>query len=282
MADIGKINRLRVSKIVDFGVYLDADELGEVLLPKRYVPQPCKIDDWIEVFIYRDSEDLLIATTQKPLVMVEQCAYLKVVDVNQVGAFMDWGLSKDLFVPFSEQQQPMKPGRSYVVFVYLSDIDGRISASSKLHKFLNEESHYFDINEEVNVLISGQTDLGYKAVINDTHLGLIYKNEVPRPLHTGQKLNAYIKTIREDNKIDLSLNPPSELTRDALSRQILDHLSSQGGSSALTDKSSPDDIFEHFGVSKSSYKKALGKLYKDRLILIEKNEIKLVQPGEHQ
>lgn len=281
MADIGKINRLRVSKIVDFGVYLDADELGEVLLPKRYAPQPCKLDDWIEVFIYRDSEDLLIATTQKPLVMVEQCAYLKVVDVNQVGAFMDWGLPKDLFVPFSEQQQPMKPGRSYVVFVYLSDVDGRISASSKLHKFLNEESHYFDINEEVNVLISGQTDLGYKAVINDTHLGLIYKNEVPRPLHTGQKLNAYIKTIREDNKIDLSLNPPSQLTRDALSRQILDHLHSQGGSSALTDKSSPDDIFEQFGVSKSSYKKALGKLYKDRLILIEKNEIKLVHAGEH-
>jgi len=280
MADIGKINRLRVSKIVDFGVYLDADELGEILLPKRHVPQPCNMDEWIEVFIYRDSEDLLIATTQNPLVMVEQCAYLKVVDVNQVGAFMDWGLPKDLFVPFSEQQQPMKPGSSYVVFVYLSDVDGRISASSKLHKFLNEESHYFDINEEVDVLISGQTDLGYKAVINNTHLGLIYKNEVRRPLHTGQKLKAYIKTIRDDNKIDLSLNPPSQLTRDALSREILDHLNSQGGSSALTDKSSPDAIFEQFGVSKSSYKKALGKLYKDRLILIDKNEIKLIQHSE--
>lgn len=277
MADIGKINRLRVSKIVDFGIYLDADALGEILLPKRYVPENCQIDNWIEVFIYRDSEDLLIATTETPRVMVEQCAYLKVVDVNQVGAFLDWGLPKDLFVPFSEQQQPMKPGRSYVVFVYLSDVDGRISASSKLHKYLNEESYYFDINEEVNVLICGHTELGYKAVINNTHLGLIYKNEVLRPLHMGNKLRAYIKTIRDDNKIDLSLNQPSELTRDNLSEQILEYMNQHNGCSKLTDKSTPDDIFNQFGVSKSSYKKALGKLYKERLILIDKSEIRLVK-----
>lgn len=275
MADIGKINRLRAHKSVDFGLYLDADELGEILLPKRYVPMDYNLDDFIEVFIYRDSEDCLIATTLQPKVMVEQCEYLKVVDVNRVGAFLDWGLPKDLFVPFSEQQHPMKPGNSYVVFVYLSDIDGRISASSKLHKFLNEESHYFDINEEVNALICGQTELGYKAVINNTHLGLIYKNEVLRPLETGQKISAYIKTIREDHKIDLSLNQPGHLTRDALSKQILDYLSHQGGTSTLTDKSSPNEIFDQFSVSKSSYKKALGKLYKDRLILIEKNQIKL-------
>lgn len=275
MADIGKINRLKVNKCVDFGVYLDADNLGEILLPKRYVPQDCALDDWIEVFIYRDSDDLLIATTEKPLVMVEQCAYLKVVDVNQVGAFMDWGLSKDLFVPFSEQQQPMKPGRSYVVFAYLSEIDNRISASSKLHKFLNEESNYFDPNEEVSVLICGQTEMGYKAVINDTHLGLIYKNEVLGSIHTGQKHQAYIKCIREDGKIDLSLNQPSELTRDTLSKQILEYLKQHDGVSELTDKSSPDAIFTQFAVSKSSYKKALGKLYKERLIDIDKNQIKL-------
>lgn len=277
MTDIGRINRLQVNKIVDFGVYLDAYELGLILLPRQYVPQDCKLDDWIEVFIYRDSEDLLVATTLTPKVMLEQCAYLKVVDVNNVGAFLDWGLPKDLFVPFSEQQQPMKPGHSYVVFVYLDEHSGRILASSKLHKFLNEESHYFDINEAVSLLICGQTELGYKAVINNTHLGLLYKNEVFRPLKIGQKIQGYIKSIREDQKIDLSLQLPSPQHRQALSTQILDYLAEQGGSSNITDKSTPESIYQQFNVSKSSYKKALGKLYKEKRILIEKDKITLVK-----
>lgn len=276
MTDIGRLNRLQVTRIVDFGIYLDADELGQILLPSRYVPEDCKLDDWIEVFIYRDSEDLLIATTQTPYVMLEQCAYLKVVDVNQVGAFLDWGLPKDLFVPFSEQHHPMKPGHSYVVFVYLDENTGRILATSKLHKFLNEESHYFDINEAVDLLICGQTELGYKAVINNTHLGLLYKNEVFRPLKIGQRIQGFIKTIREDHKIDLSLQLPGHKHRQELSMQILDYLAEQGGSSSLTDKSTPEAIYQQFNVSKSSYKKALGKLYKEKRILIEKDKISLL------
>jgi len=276
MTDIGKLNRLKVTKIVDIGAYLDADELGQILLPRRYAPEGCEIGDWIEVFIYRDSEDRLIATTQKPYVMVEQCAYLKATDVNQVGAFLDWGLPKDLFVPFSGQQTPMKPGDSYVVFAYLDENTDRIVATSKLHKFLNEESHYFDLNEAVDLLICGQTDMGYKAVINNTHLGLLYKNEIFQPLKYGQRIPGFIKAIREDHKIDLSLQLPSEKHRGELAEQILAFLEQRGGSSDLTDKSSPESIYQQFHVSKSSYKKALGKLYKEKRILIDKTKISLI------
>jgi len=250
MVRIGNLNRLQVVKDVDFGVYLAADDLGEILLPRRYVPRDCKINDWIEVFIYRDSEDLLIATTQSPSVMVGQCAYLKVVDVNQVGAFLDWGLPKDLFVPFSEQQYPMKPGQSYVVYVYLDENSGRISASSKLYKFLAETSDTYSENDAVNVLICAHTDLGYKAVINNRHLGLFYKNDVHEPLKIGQQFRAYIKSVRTDLKIDLKLHLPSEVTRDALSARILEYITDQGGQSNLTDKSTPEQIYQQFGVSK--------------------------------
>jgi predicted RNA-binding protein (virulence factor B family) len=279
MVRIGNLNRLQVVKDIDFGVYLAADELGEILLPRRYVPKDCKINDWIEVFVYRDSEDLLIATTQSPSVMVGQCAYLKVVDVNQVGAFLDWGLPKDLFVPFSEQQYPMQPGQSYVVYVYLDENSGRISASSKLYKYLDEESNTYTENDAVNVLICAHTELGYKAVINNRHLGLFYKNDVHEPLKIGQQFSAYIKSVRADQKIDLKLHLPSEVTRDALSTRILEYITDQGGQSNLTDKSTPEQIYKQFGVSKSSYKKALGKLYKERLILIDKDKISL--PGNN-
>jgi predicted RNA-binding protein (virulence factor B family) len=275
MVNIGKTNRLQVIKAVEFGVYLDAGDLGQILLPTRDVPVGCEINDWIEVFVYRDSEDLLIATTQSPLVMVGQCAYLKVKDVNKVGAFLDWGLSKDLFVPFAEQQYPMKPGQSYVVYVYLDEHTQRITASSKLHKYLDETSTAFAVNDAVDVLICGQTELGYKAVINNTHLGLFYKNELAEPLRPGQQFRAYIKDIRADHKIDLKLHLPSQVTRDALSTRILEFIADQGGQSTLTDKSTPEQIYKQFAVSKSSYKKALGKLYKQRLILIDKDKISL-------
>ncbi len=280
MLKIGNLNRLQVINEVDFGVYLDGGDMGEILLPRRYVPGGVKINDWIEVFIYRDSEDLLIATTESPLAMVGQCAWLKTVDVNRFGAFLDWGLPKDLFVPFAEQQVPMKPDRSYVVYVYLDQNSGRISASSKLYKYLSEESNTYAVNDAVDIMICADTDLGYKAVIDNTYLGLLYKNEVHEALKVGQRMRAYIKTIRNDNKIDLKLHLPSEFTRDALSAAILQYIADQGGHSDLTDKSSPEQIHKQFGVSKSSYKKALGKLYKQRLIVIEKDKISLTDTRE--
>ena len=275
MAHIGKMNHLQVIKKKDFGVYLDGENLGEILLPTRYLPENCKVQDWLDVFIYLDSNDLLIATTETPYVMVDQCAYLKVVDVNDMGAFLDWGLPKDLLVPYNQQDKPMQPGHSYVVFVYLDESTNRIAASSRLSRFLSEESDYFETGEAVQLLICGETELGYKAVINNLHLGLIYHSEVFTPLRYGQSIQGYIKNIRDDGKIDLTLQLPSERTRDTLGAQILAHLEAHGGTSTLTDKSPPEQIYQQFGVSKASYKKAIGALYKARLIRIDKDKISL-------
>ena len=274
--ELGRTNRMRVVKKLDFGLYLDGKALGEILLPTRYIPDNCSIDDNIEVFLYKDSDDRLIATTLTPYVMVEQCAHLKVVDVNNVGAFMDWGLPKDLFVPHSEQNGRMEIGRSYVVNVYVDDIDERITATAKLDGWLNEESIYFKPRQSVDLLICGRTELGYKAVVNHTHLGLIYENEVFQSLKYGQRVSGYIKAIRDDKKIDLCLQLPANETRDALMDAIVDHLKKHNKTTNITDKSLPDVIYQEFGVSKKNYKKALGRLYKKKRILIEKDCITLL------
>lgn len=274
---VGRTNILRVVKRLPFGAYLSASsEKEEILLPKRYEPEDCKVDDLLKVFIYYDSEDRIIATTETPLAQVDECAYLKVVDVNKVGAFMDLGLMKDLFVPFAEQEKTMEKGESYVVRVYLDEHSGRIMASSKLDKFLLEESHYHKAGQEVDLIIFAETDLGYKAIIGTNYVGLLYKNEVQKPLNIGDKVKGYIKTVRADKKIDLSLHLPSEKTRSDLANQILDFIKDQGGSSSLTDKSPPELIYQHFNVSKKAYKKALGALYKRHMIMIDKDEISLV------
>lgn len=275
---IGAMNYMRVVKEVNFGVYLDGEELGEILLPKRYVPKNCKVDDLLEVFLYRDSEDRLVATTKKPYVMVDECAYLKVVDVNRVGAFLDWGLEKDLFVPHSEQNGRMQVGRSYVVNVYLDEETDRIAATAKLDGWLSEEGVYFKPGQKVDLLICGRTDLGYKAVINHTHLGLIFENEVFQPLKYGQRVSGFIKNIRDDHKIDLSLQLHPNQSRDALMDQILEYLQQHNGVSTITDKSPPDTIYQEFGVSKASFKKALGRLFKLKRILITKDKITLLKP----
>lgn len=275
MAKIGKINRLEVVKTVDFGVYLDGGELDNILLPKRYLPEQCEIGDYVEVFIYLDSEDRLIATTEHPMVMVGQCAHLKVVEVNPIGAFLDWGLPKDLLVPFNEQSKRMEVGQSYTVFIYLDPHTNRIAASCKLNKFLSDKSIYFKPNQAVDLLICQRTDLGYMAVINDSHLGLIHNSEVFQQISCGQKLPGYIKAIRADQKIDLCLQRQGQEARDELSQQILSDLKESGGSSELTDKSPPEAIYKKYGVSKGSYKRALGALYKQRLILIGKDKITL-------
>jgi len=276
MAEIGKINNLQVVKNLDHGIYLDAEELGEILMPSRYIPENCEVGDSLEAFIYLDSADLLLATTETPYVMVGECAYLKVVDVNQTGAFMDWGLPKDLLVPYSEQISPLKIGQSYTVLVYLDENTNRIVATQKLDSRLSEEAQYFKPEQAVDLLIFGKTELGYKAVINNTHIGLIYKNEVFQTLTNGETLKGFIKTIREDRKIDLCLQLPGKDAREDLNTRILNHLKKNDGESTLTDKSSPDDIYQCFAVSKKNYKKAIGMLYKKKLILIEEDKITLV------
>jgi len=226
--------------------------------------------------IFVDHADLLLATTETPYVMVDECAYLKVVDVNQAGAFMDWGLPKDLLVPYGEQISPLKIGQSYTVLAYLDENTNRIAATQKLDSHLSEEAQYFKPGQAVDILIFGKTELGYKAVINNTHIGLIYKNEVFQTLTHGEKLKGFIKAIREDRKIDLCLQLPGKDARDDLNTRILNHLKKNDGESTLTDKSSPDDIYQCFSVSKKNYKKAIGMLYKKRLIRIEKDKITLL------
>lgn len=282
MLNIGKINRLEVVKSVDFGLYLDGGEAGEILLPSRYVPAGCAPGDPLDVFIYRDSEDRLIATTETPYAMVDQCAYLKVVAINRIGAFLDWGLPKDLLVPFSEQHKPMQVGYSYVVYLYLDGETNRIAASTRLYDHLSEKSFYFKPQQAVDLLVSKRTEMGYQAVVDGTHLGLIYNNEIFQPLRIGQKLRGYIKQIRPDRKIDLCLQLDDQRTRNALASRILDYLQAHDGTSTLTDKSPPEAIYKAFGVSKKKYKKELGGLYRSKRILIEKEKITLLsQQEEH-
>lgn len=277
MVEIGKRNTLRVVKFVDFGVYLDGEDFREILLPNRYVPQGCSVGDDIDIFLYLDSDDLLIATTERPKAMVDESAYLKVVAVNEVGAFLDWGLAKDLLVPFGEQQKPMEVGKSYVVFLYIDDASQRIAASTQIDKFLPDNSLYFKEQQQVDLLIYGRTDLGYKAIVNGVVTGLLFNSDVYTPLQSGQILKGYIKQVRPDKKLDLYLQLANREALDTLSEQILAFLEKEGGRSTMTEKSPPDLIAKQFDVSKSSYKKALGKLYKKRLISIEKTHIELVK-----
>ena len=276
MTEIGRLNRLTVVKELDQGVYLDGDDQGEILLPHKYVPQDCKPGRSIEVFIYRDSEGRIIATTQTPFAMVGQFAVLKVVSVNSSGAFLDWGLDKDLLVPFREQQHKMEEGRSYVVFVYLDERTDRIAASSKLDKFLDKQPGLFQENQEVDLLVCEQTEIGYKAIINSTHWGILYKNEVFQQLEQGRYIKGFIQKVRDDGKIDLSLQKPGYEKVDDLSGRIIHMLREQRGFIPVTDKSSPESIYELFGVSKKTFKKAVGALYKKRIISLEEDGIRLI------
>jgi hypothetical protein len=275
--DVGKFNNLQVVKIADHGVYVDGGEEGTILLPNRYVPEGTDIDDWIEVFLYFDSDDLLIATTETPKAMVNSVELLKVIDTNRVGAFLDWGLPKDLLVPFSEQQHPMKEGESYMVYVFHDHETDRILASSKLNLYFEEEPEGLKERQAVDLQISDKTDLGYKALINNQYLGLIFHGDAFRPLAIGERLPGYIKSIREDGKVDLLISQHSSEGDDSLEGQIITHLNASGGESNLTDKSDPDLIYRLFKVSKKKYKNALGALYRRKLIVITREKISLVK-----
>ncbi|GJM34424.1 MAG: GntR family transcriptional regulator [Saprospiraceae bacterium] len=277
MAAIGQWNELKVVKELDFGLYLDGQDLGEVLLPRRYVPDNCKPEDIIKVFIYLDSEDRYIATTEKPFACVGDFALLKVAAVNNIGAFLDWGLPKDLLVPFREQKQKMEAGRSYLVYLYVDEDSQRIAASNKLNKFLDKTPHDFSENQEVDLIIAKKTDLGYKAIINGTHWGVLYENELFQPLHVGQAIKGFVKKIREDQKVDLSLQTTGYEKIPDLAESILQQLQSNNGFLPVNDKSSAETIYARFSVSKKSFKKAVGNLYKKRLITIEKDGLRLIK-----
>jgi uncharacterized protein len=275
MIEIGKTNQLRIVKEVDFGIYLDGGSYGEILMPKRYVPENFKIDDAIDAFIYRDSEDRLIATTEKPYATIGEFAYLKVVSVSTVGAFLDWGLPKDLMVPYREQRHRMEIGKSYIVYLYLDKTTDRVVASSKTDQFLDNLPPEYAEHEEVDILLASKSDMGYKAIINNLHSGILYHNEVFQTLRQGQRMKAYIKKIREDHKIDLSLEKPGHEKLDALSQKIMAELIINDGYLSLSDKSDPKSIYKYFQTSKKNYKKAIGALYKNRLITIEEFGIRL-------
>lgn len=278
MAVIGRFNSLQVAKHTEFGLYLDGGDRGEILLPKRYVPknEPTEVGDWLNVFLYFDSEDRIIATTLKPKVQVGGFASLKVVEVNRVGLFLDWGLPKDLLLPHSEEKRPLQVGDYVVVHVYLDERTRRITATARLDRYLDNTPPQYRVGQAVDLLVVERTDLGYKAIIDGKHWGLIHKNEIFKFLRNGLRETGYIKELRADGKISLSLQPVGAGVADALGEQILAALREAGGRLALSDKSPPELIAQQFGVSKGNFKKAIGGLYKQGLIVILDDGIELV------
>ncbi|HEX2936635.1 MAG TPA: S1-like domain-containing RNA-binding protein [Bacteroidales bacterium] len=277
MPFIGKYNTLKIVKELDFGVYLDGAELGEILLPRRYVPLNFRPGDEVEVFLYFDSDDRIIATTEKPRATVGEFALMRVKSVDKFGAFMDWGLMKDLLVPFREQKVNMVEGRSYIVHVFIDKRSNRIAGSAKLEQFLDRIPPEYEPGQQVELLIWQATDMGYKAIVNHFHQGMLYANEVFQKLNVGQTITGYVKKIREDQKIDLSLYPIGYAKVGEQTDPILAYLEKEGGFAPLTDKTPPDEIYSLFGVSKKTFKRAIGALYKDGKILIQENGISLVK-----
>ncbi len=275
MISIGKINKLNVVKQQGANVYLDDGTSGKVLLADRKLPANCQVGDSLDVFVYVDGDGHLAATAKKPLAEVGDIAWLKVVSLNYVGAFLDWGLPKDLLVPFSEQYHEMEVGRSYLVKVFL-DEQNRIAATTKIEKLLSDESADFEVGQKVSLIIADKTDLGVKAIINNSHWGMLYENELFQPVRKGRKLDGYIKQIREDHKIDLSLHQPGYGKVVLLTDTILAKLKANDGVLMLSDKSPPEAIYAVFGVSKKVFKQAIGALYKQQLITIDKSGIRLV------
>lgn len=286
MAILGKRNTLGIIRESTPGLYLDGGELGEILLPKRYIPDRLKQGDKLDVFVYRDSEDRLVATTEIPLATVGEFACLKVVSINdRVGTFLDWGLAKDLLLPFREQERSVRVGQRVVVFIYLDPKTQRIVASSRLKRHLNPDRPFYRNSQPVNLLITGATQLGYQAIVENAHLGLLYRDNITTPLQIGQRLQAFVRNIRPDDQIDLSLDASGYIRVAPLTDQIVKALEANGGKLDFDDDSSPEVIRQKFNVSKKAFKQALGNLYKLRRIEFLKPGIKLMDnstwsPGE--
>ncbi|MBC8650761.1 GntR family transcriptional regulator [Pseudomonas sp. MTM4] len=275
MAAIGRFNSMQIVKHTGFGLYLDGGPDGEILLPNRYIPKnvPTEVDDWLNVFVYLDSEDKLIATTEKPKVQVGEFASLKVKEINRVGLFLDWGLSKDLLLPHSEEKRQLNEGDYCVVHVYLDKHTRRITATARLDRYLDKTPQRYKVGEAVDLLVVEATDLGHKAIINSKHWGLIHKNEAFKFLRSGMHEKGFIKEMRADGKISLSLQPVGSEAADALQALILQKLQENQGSLPVSDKTAADEIARLFGVSKGNFKKAIGGLYKQGRIVIHPDRI---------
>jgi hypothetical protein len=276
MASLGTRSQLFVVRVATPGVYLDGGELGEILLPGRYVPAGTIPGQSFDVFVHRDSEDRLVATTEIPYGEVGEFAALQVVSSDpQRGAFLDWGLSKDLLLPIREQAQRVEAGQRVVVYISIDRQTDRIVASSRLNRHLNQTTANYRENQPVDLLIVSPTTLGYNAIIEGAHLGLLYHNELPAPVEIGERFKGYVQTVRPDGKIDLSLNPAGYKRVNTLKEQILEKLIQAGGQMPYSDSSTPDQIWNTFGCSKKAFKQAIGALFKERKIIIADSGIGL-------
>jgi hypothetical protein len=278
MASIGERNALRAVREAPPGLYLDGEELGEILLPGRYIPKGAVPGDYLEAFIYRDSEDRLVATTEKPHAVVGEFGYMKVINVNpQIGAFLDWGLAKDLLVPFREQEIPLRVGDWAIVYVALDAQTNRILASTRLNRHLNRDTPAYRDGQPVSILVTAKTPLGYNAIVDNAHFGLLYKSQLAYALKIGARMKGFVRTVRPNGKIDLSLDAVGYKRVAPLTDLIVTALKMSGGKLAFDDNSSPVDIRQNFSVSKKAFKQALGKLYKTRRIAFLKPGIELLE-----
>lgn len=276
MLNIGNYNTLKIIKILSFGAYLDGGEGKEILLPTRYVPDGAQVGDEVEVFIYHDNEGRLIATTLHPKAVVGEFAFMQVKSVNTTGAFLDWGLMKDLLVPYKEQKLTMREGKWYLVYVRLDHVTGRIMASARIEKFLNNIPPKYKFNQEVDLLVADDTEIGYKVIVNNLHWGMVYHNQVFQRLEKGEHLKGYVKEIREDDKLDISLAPLGYQKVDGVAQTILQALQVQNGFLPVHDKSDPEVIYSLFRCSKKAFKQAIGALYRQHRIALEPDGIRLI------
>ncbi|MCF8257948.1 MAG: GntR family transcriptional regulator [Flavobacteriales bacterium] len=275
--EIGRSNTLELLRITSVGAFLGDAEGNDVLLPTKWIPEGAAIGDHLEVFVYTDSEDRPIATTLTPNACVNEFGFMRVNQVNDVGAFLDWGIEKDLFVPFREQRLKMEEGRSYVVYLYFDIATGRVAASNRTARFLDNETLTVNEGDAVDLLVFARTDLGYKVIVNNIHSGIIYGNESIRPLNVGEKHSGYVRKVREDNKLDISLQPIGYAAVEPNSQHVLDLLKANKGFLPYTDRTDPDIIRDRLGMSKKVFKKAVGLLYRERRILIEDTGLRLVK-----
>lgn len=277
MIKIGQYNTLKVSRRVDFGVYLTDGSQTEILLPTRYVPEQIGVGDEIEVFVYKDNENRLIATTERPYATVGEFAYLQVSQVNEVGAFLDWGIMKDILVPFREQKAKMRPGGIYLVYVYLDHATQRVVASAKVERFIGNVLPHYRRGDKVAALVTEHVSgIGYRVIVDNLHYGMIYENELYRPVEVEQTVTAYIRQVRDDGKLDLTLEEPGDGRIVKVADTIMAALEkAPEGYLPIGDKTSPEEIKRLFNCSKKDFKKALGHLYRDRKILLSDGEIRL-------
>ena len=272
---LGKINTLTVKRKADFGLYLDGGPTGDILIPNRYVPKGTKIGDTLDVFIYLDQEERPIATTLRPKAMVGDFAYLQVAWVNEHGAFLDWGLMKDVFCPFREQKMRMEKDRSYIVHIHLDEESYRIMASAKVEHYLSHDKPTYSANDEVSILVWQKTDLGFKVIVDNKYQGLIYDSQIFRELHTGDTMQAYVSAVRPDGKLDIALQKNGRQQTLDFAERLHEYLFYHDGYCPLTDKSPAEDIYNTFHVSKKVFKQAVGNLYKQHIITIAPDGIEM-------